>query len=432
MAKKYLAFLGTNKYLECCYEFQGIPMEPLRYVQEVTLKASFSDSAFEDKIVIFLTQKARERNWENDVHQPGLEGLRSRISGLGLNAEVVDVDIPDGHTEEEIWSIFNKIYEHLAHGDEVYFDITHAFRSIPMLAIVVLNYAKVLKEIRIKGIYYGAFEKLGGYKEVSDMPVEDRIAPVLDLTPLVLLLDWTIAIDGFLASGDAGRVKTLANEGVTPVLKASKGRDESAVAIRKLAEKLYTFTNIMMTCRGPEISTITLDLKEHLQKCEAIDMIQPFKPLFELIVNKLEGFSGEVVKDGVCAAKWCLEHNLIQQGYTILLEIIRSHFIAKIKGNHLDVEMREIVAQAEPIIRKNIVEKPDEWHLASQKNVDMTKQIIHIMENQTDFLKEIDKLSQKRNDLNHAGFKSCAIQGKYADDFRRTLQSLIDKFQSIL
>lgn len=38
-------------------------------------------------------------------------------------------------------------------GDEIIFDITHSFRSIPMLAITIMNYAKVLKNCKLKEVY---------------------------------------------------------------------------------------------------------------------------------------------------------------------------------------------------------------------------------------------------------------------------------------
>ena len=51
-----------------------------------------------------------------------------------------------------------------------------------MLAIVVLNYAKTLKKIKLRGIYYGAFEVLGSFEEASKIPISERRVPVLDLT----------------------------------------------------------------------------------------------------------------------------------------------------------------------------------------------------------------------------------------------------------
>ena len=88
-------------------------------------------------------------------------GLEKCLSEIKLPCPVTRVEIPEGKSEAEIWEIFNIVFGSLEREDEVVFDITHAFRSIPMLAIVILNYAKMMKKVTLSGIYYGAFEVLG-------------------------------------------------------------------------------------------------------------------------------------------------------------------------------------------------------------------------------------------------------------------------------
>ena len=59
---------------------------------------------------------------------------------------IIPVNIPDGLKQNEIWEIFDKIVENIDAGDEIYFDMTHSFRFLPMLAITVLNYSRVIKK----------------------------------------------------------------------------------------------------------------------------------------------------------------------------------------------------------------------------------------------------------------------------------------------
>ena len=237
------------------------------------------------------------------------------------------VPIPDGHSEEEIWQIFETVYGVLKDGDEVFFDITHAFRSIPMLAIVILNYARVLKKIRLLGIHYGAFEALGPAWEVVKMPVDARRAPVLDLTPLNRLMEWTFAVDRFLEAGDAKEVSRLARDTVSPILKKSRGKDSKASAIRDVANALDFFTKNLYSCRGPKLVQAAEYLKSELSKAKQAEDIKPLVPLFEHIRRSVSQFRGDSVHDGVKAAKWCLDHNLIQQGYSILQETLITYFV---------------------------------------------------------------------------------------------------------
>src|SRR5690606_16601888 len=110
-------------------------------------------------------------------------GLHTRLQELKANgklkAGIKTEDIPEGFSSEEIWSIFQKIVDNVHTGDIIYLDITHAFRSIPMLGMVLLNYLKALHRIEVKAIYYGAFEKLGFAGQVQKMEIEERNAPIL-------------------------------------------------------------------------------------------------------------------------------------------------------------------------------------------------------------------------------------------------------------
>jgi CRISPR-associated Csx2 family protein len=135
-------------------------------------------------VVIFLTDEAFRKNWENDGYgmrkdgSTDCKGLRQCLEELSLSVPLKQVRIQDGKSEAEIWDIFNQVYSILECEDRVTMDITHAFRSIPMLAIVLLNYARALKQISISGIHYGAFEVLGNLSMVENMPLIERRVPI--------------------------------------------------------------------------------------------------------------------------------------------------------------------------------------------------------------------------------------------------------------
>lgn len=62
---------------------------------------------------------------------------------MNLPVEIRPVDIVDGKDEDEMWKIFNALFNELRDGDELYFDLTHSFRYIPMLVLVLGNYYDV-------------------------------------------------------------------------------------------------------------------------------------------------------------------------------------------------------------------------------------------------------------------------------------------------
>lgn len=433
MAKVYLAFLGTNDYLPCTYFFGDRQVANVRFVQEATVHLFCQGWQPEDRILILTTEDATRKNWVDHGHrdrdgQPlKREGLEKRLGMLSLQAQVMRVSIPEGKNEDEIWQIFDMLFGHFQEGDLVVFDITHAFRSIPMLAIVALNYAKVLKQVSLQGIYYGAFEVLGSVREVEKMPLDNRRVPLFDLAPFDTLLDWGTAVDRFLGAGDAGPVAGLAQGVVQPILRHTRGQDAAARAIRSLAQRLEDFTRAMATCRGPRIPEIVQLLSQNLETTLAQEIIKPLKPLLRQLADKLAEFKGDFTRDGLQAAQWCLDHNLIQQGFTILQEFLISYITRQNGLDYQNKKHRGITSQAVTITRKNLPR--NEWHAPALDYPEITQAMINFYQAHPQLAQIYADLSQYRNDINHAAF---IPNPRDARAFAPALQSLIDAMRQQL
>lgn len=429
MSRVYLAFLGTNDYLPCTYFKDDSELRDVRFVQEATLLFFCQEWTRDDRILIFTTDEAARKNWQDEGHKDRetkkplkRKGLKKCIEDLNLSTPYESVPIPEGKSEQEIWDIFGKVFGQLNQCDEVVFDITHAFRSIPMLAIVVLNYAKVMKDITLQGISCGAFEVLGSIHQTREMPLDKRRVPILDLTAFDVLMDWSFAVDRFLGAGDAVPACSLASRAMTPILRETEGQHRDASFIRTVAKKLQEFSITLSTCRGLKISGVVSALKEQMSKTERIQVLPPFHPLFERIKAQMDLFKGDIILDGIQAARWCLQHNLIQQGYTILQEILVTHFVIKVGENPEKQENRDIASQAVTIHLKDLPEI--DWRHQSAKNPVITRKFLRLYQTQDNLVEVFNQLSNCRNDLNHAGHRSNAMG---ADRFREKLSELLDK-----
>jgi CRISPR-associated Csx2 family protein len=82
--------------------------------------------------------------------------LSQRLQG---HTQIVEVDIPDGKSEEELWEIFEAISKAVQEGDEIVFDITHGFRSLPMIAMLTIAYLKQVKGVKVQHVVYGVYER---------------------------------------------------------------------------------------------------------------------------------------------------------------------------------------------------------------------------------------------------------------------------------
>ncbi|MHA1279495.1 MAG: TIGR02221 family CRISPR-associated protein [Candidatus Helarchaeota archaeon] len=417
MVKIFMSFLGTSDYLPCNYvnDLQE-KVENVRFIQEALVVMFCKSWTPKDKIVIFLTPQAKMRNWQDNGHLDRdkkplqREGLERRFTALKLAASIHSVDIPLGNSEADIWQIFERILNQIEEGDEIIFDITHAFRSIPMLALVVLNYAKIVKDIRVLGIYYGAFESLGSPKDVEKRAIKDRNAPIFNLTPFWALLDWTNVLDHFLVSGDANRILERMSEDIRPILIKTGGRNREALEISKLGKQLNYLTEIIRTCRGTEIISFDYDaLKKLITKNQA-SMIKPLNPMLEKIQKKLEVFTNDSIKNGYAAVKWCIDHDLIQQGFTILQETLFSELSLQYfpQKKITDKESRTLISQALNIKERNLAE--ESWKEPATSHRKDVYQIIHTLDDE--LVKISSQIRQYRNDLNHAGLLENALKAK--------------------
>ena len=142
-----------------------------------------------EQIIVFVTPQVQkdERGYLKHLHDR-------------LDSRLITENIPNGNSESELWAIFQICADAVGDGDEVILDITHAFRSLPLLVFIVAAYIRQVKNVTLKHIIYGAFEA---------RDADTNYTPIFDLTPFVELLDWMNAFAIFQSSGDAREIATL-------------------------------------------------------------------------------------------------------------------------------------------------------------------------------------------------------------------------------
>jgi CRISPR-associated Csx2 family protein len=312
----FLTFLGTGKYDNVTYRKSDkhFESEKNKYIQIALLEYFKQQQITIEAGYIFLTKDALLKNWDDD------NALKAKLEEKEYR-NITPVVISEAVESNRIWDIFeiitagnkeNKIdgiegeYAGLVENDNIYLDITHSFRSIPMLALVALQYAKVLKNIKIKGIFYGSEPQNGK-------------AEIIDLTSLAELMDWTNAVNSFLKYGQAIELKEIAKH---------KNSNEK---FKPVVDKIAELCELIQTARG-KMLTISEEiegyfdftsLREELIKYQKDDKIpNPFRQIIKPLLNKLEYFRMGEVKNGYLAVGWCIDHQLFQQAYTLLQETI--------------------------------------------------------------------------------------------------------------
>jgi CRISPR-associated Csx2 family protein len=448
MAKLFLSFLGTNDYLACNYILDETrKVENVCYIQEALIRLETWQAG--DRIRIFVSPEAEKINWDDRTQElidqkiyknPTLgknDGLEKRLKELKLACDWKKVSVPNGETVQQMWEIFELVLNEIKSGDEIIFDITHGFRSMPMMAIIILSYAKALKEnIIIRGIYYGAFEALGTAFEVKKMAIEQRNAPIFDLTAFAVLLDWAQAVNVFLKYGRAEELTKLADEEIRPLVIEKKGKDQGLNNINSAIKQMKVLSEAINTNRLKEIMQLVKLIKyEPFEKIGSID--SPVVPVINTLIDKLKTKSSifsdknSAIQNGMAAVVWCIEHKMIQQGYTILQETVITGILDVLsdkKEELILIEKREEIGyylqgfmkkieDMQKFVKKvidiyNNIDKEiliDKLIESLEVQNEVEKLLINLHKNNIidikTFVKRYDALTQFRNDMNHAGLR---------------------------
>lgn len=425
--KVFISVLGYSNYGKCFYTHAGFKSDEVRYVQEATLQylMSVSEWTADDCAYILLTKGAEEKNWADNGHceygtkipiqQPGLASV---LETTHFPFPVIPVkDIPDGNDEREIWRIFERVFSLLQEGDELYFDLTHGFRYLPMLILVLGNYSKLLKNVVVKSITYGNYEARN--KETNE-------APLIDLLALSNLQDWTSASASFLKNGNLSMLKSLCKQNLAPILRDAKGSNQDALALKDYMAALENVVGDMNTCRGINI----LNGKNFAELLRCSDqlkevIIEPMKPVIERLKHSFQHFTpSQNIKNGYAAAKWCFDNQLYQQSLTILHETIVSH-ICESEG--ILVAEREIVNMSFTIYNGNIVR--EEW-ICTEEQAKVIEKLLN-----NELLKSLASTflvtTTLRNDYNHAGMRNNpAKQNKFQIKLKERLDTIFSMIEN--
>lgn len=405
--KVFISILGTGNYGPCEYTQGDFTSSNTRFIQEATLEFLNVKETWtaQDIAYVFLTPTARTSNWqEKTVYKGEVEkgyiGLGPILNEMQLPCPIKTVDITEDGDEQGLWSVFQTIYDKLQEDDELYIDITHSFRYLPMLLLVLCNYAKFLKQTKVVHISYGNYE--------AKAPVK----PLVDLMPLVEVQDWTFAASDFLRNGRTASFTALVKERIQPILKATKGQDEDARALRLFLNRLEPLSQSLTSVRGKAIidGGIFRDLNDSAQNLKNT-LIPAMAPLIDKIKDSFSDFAPTPnIENGFVAAQWCYDKQLYQQSITILQETLKG-YTAKQAGYPCDEQRyQDLAAAAYNITVKKRPER--EWKLGEnnddQEDFNRRKVIVKRMLS-LPLVQELcglyDEISQLRNDFNHAGIR---------------------------
>jgi CRISPR-associated Csx2 family protein len=313
--------------------------------------------------------KASFKSEPEVVHQSEIE------NALGEGSHIILIKY--GLTQDEL--LFNasriiSIEQFLEDEDNLLVDITHSFRSLPLMLMNALIYLQNVskKKIQIKHITYGMLDV------TSEM---SGITPVVELNDILRLSDW---ISGAHAFADYGNAYTIAN--------LMEGENKSAA---KRLKKFSDEMNLNHIYSIQQESSNLAALKDMQYKTPFPAMI--FNPVIENFTNAFQN-SMSHSKFQYTLAKWQYEHKNYCASYITLSEAILTYVCEQ---KCLDPENHDDRDYAKDVLW-NSNNQDNEYYALNKiyKSVIKTRNALaHSLKNGQNYIQMIDNLGNNLNKL---------------------------------
>ncbi len=329
-----ITFFGKAKYKETTY-FLEDKEKTTEYIAD-----ALNEFLNPDKVLIFTTQEAIEGN-------NAFKEIEEKI-GKDKTETVI---IPSGKDQKEQEDIFKKVLEEVEKYNEeweIYVDITHAFRSIPLVFFISLFYLKNFYDIKTSKIFYGVFQE-----------DKNNRSPVIELTFLLDIIDWFNSVNMFVKRYEANelahKLKLMVENKKFLKFKLNPEQRDN---LNILSEDLRKFSGEYLNVRAVQFGRLLVDLKDKLSKSKPIinENLSILSPLVDKVQTEIENLQTpkpdtlnmDTLRYRIKLIRNYLRRNLALQAILLLREVFIDYLILKVGDTDkwLNYDYREEISRA--------------------------------------------------------------------------------------
>ncbi|MFZ1570978.1 MAG: TIGR02221 family CRISPR-associated protein [Thiolinea sp.] len=321
MAKIFISFLGTGMgdpdsvtpgYNEVIYLFEdGTPSQMTRFAQRAIIEKHGAQSF--ERICLLMTEQSKKRHRQLLVDE---------LASIGCSVETQieeDDSITTNQNAEQQWEWFHSLQKLIKDDDEVIFDFTHGFRSVPIIFSTAISFLQKVKRFELLHAYYGYVDQKAQKNEIIDMAKFYRIN------------EWADGVSRLVDTADASKLAALAEE----------GKDDGFAALNdpKLVKALRDLTDLI---KNIDVNNVAKKADEALnliqqkrKQCSGAD-----EQLLKMVVEKFEdlaitmnsSYDVNYFKLQLLLAEMLLKHELYMQAFTVMRECVGSLVMLKSKS----------------------------------------------------------------------------------------------------
>ncbi len=411
---KAITFLGIARYSPTTYVYGDLSHHTDLFPDALCRFVKPSE------LLVFVTGKAR------DMH---FDALCNKLAG---KIEPRGVSIPEGRNEDELWQIFDALTEEVNEGDEVVFDITNAFRSIPFLVFLAAAYLKAAKHIGLRAVLYGAYEARD----------EANHSPVFDLTSFVQLLDWLTATDRFVQMGDGRALAELLRAGIPPGPQMRDDLEARAMGnhLRVAADAMDKVSLALWVTRPLEAMQAAARLDRTLDQARPsiARLAQPFGVMADQVRAAYVPFALTEPVEAVdikanlriqlAMVRWYLDKGQVVQAATLAREWLVSLLVWRLRAGDL-LDQKNARWPVEQALNNLVEESKPSSQAATPSRFDEAVRLLRVSE---ELGSVWSKLRDLRNDLAHVGMNAQARPAAKLCRDAEELYPILEQLASVL
>ena len=363
MRKVFLSFLGLgsfdkeqNKfaYRETVYEWQGKVSAITEFVQVAEQELLGLD--YFDNLYIVVTRKSYEAHFSSLKKQ--LQQCRGKIETILLEEEM---------NNGGQWKWFEAIFRKIEQNDRLSVDLTHGYRSIPIIFSTAVNFLQKTKNIELAHVFYGAFEE------------KQEVTPLINMNAFFDVNVWADGVTTLTNNADASGIARAASKTDRHQFPELTEKNFQALCI----EVTKRFKSVDMNNISQETNKLLHQIEKMKQQCSPESAI-----LLDLISKKFStledhecgnpdknGYSLKFFETQLEFIRLLLDHALFMQAFTVMREWLASLVMLHFEKEKMKTGKRRKRVQRYGIVFFNMLQfKKEDWDFP-EKTVEKLKRI---------------------------------------------------------
>jgi len=312
MRRVYLSFLGLGQfdkdtgqysYRKTVYEMNGNLSSATCFVQVAEQELLGMD--YFERLFIAATEKSYQ------MHSNSLKKHLSFCRGE-LDFILLDEDM----SEKGQWKWFEKIFQVIQKNDILTVDLTHGYRSIPIIFSTAINFLQKTKHITLEHVFYGAYEE------------DTKRAPLVDMKSFYDINIWADAVNRLAEDADAA--------GLAEAAEITGRMQFPALSNRELVSSCQTLTRKIKNVDVNNVSGEVCGLMKKISELKA-GTDAGTSELLELLEKKFSSLCEEKIqnpdRDGYAVPYFrqqlelvdlLIQHGLVMQAFTVMRQWLSS------------------------------------------------------------------------------------------------------------